>query len=99
MISGYLNQTCQYEILDEAAGLDLFGGGAYFAPISIPCRRELAETEIKDKSGKTVLSSVTYFLDTTVEPAMGDRIDGRLVLGLQDYTLGSGVLIGWEVYA
>jgi hypothetical protein len=94
----YLNQYAIYE--QHIPGtVDMYGKAAYRPSKTIKCRRELADKEITDRTGKTALSTVTYYLDTSIGPAIGDKLDGRLVLAVEEYVIGVGVLIGWECHA
>lgn len=98
MMTPYLNQTALYQTL-ASTEVDQYGNAKYNPAVVVRCRRELTETEIKDKAGKVQLSTYTYFFDTSITPAIGEKVDGRLILAVEEYVVGIGTSLGWEVYA
>ena len=98
----YLKQKCTYEKLkrDENGKvlLDKFGDPLYEAPEVIKCRRETTIEEVQTNTGAVLKSTTRYFTDDRHSIQANDKLDGKAVLKVQEYTNQFGVAEGFESY-
>ena len=97
LLTQFLNQTCSIEKFDSAYD-DVHADNRFLPPVLAKCRRESYFREFESSTGTMVRSQARYFLDfdTPVE-AWKDKIDGRVVIDVQDYPWLDGSVIGYEV--
>ncbi len=91
ILFGKLNQKCLWE---KKLHDDDYGDSVYDVPIEICCRKEGGNRLIRDKRGKDVIVSATFYLDRKVEP--DDRLDGLAVANVYEMVDIKGKTIGWE---
>lgn len=98
----YLKQKCTYEKAKRdksgKALLDKFGEPLYEAPEVIKCRREETIQDIQTSTGAILQSSTRYFTDDKHSIKAGDKLGGRPVLKVQEYTNQFGGAEGFESY-
>lgn len=101
-MSKYLRQKCTYEKLlrgvDGAILLDKFGEPQYEAAEEIKCRRETFIQEVQTNTGAILKSSTRYFTDDRQTIQANDKLDGKAVLKVQEYTNQFGITEGFESY-
>ena len=101
-MSKYLKQKCTYEKLkrDENGKilLDKFGDPLYEVPKVIKCRRETTVEEVQTNTGAILKSTTRYFTDDAQSIQANDKLDGKAVLKVQEYTNQFGVAEGFESY-
>jgi hypothetical protein len=101
-ITKYLKQSCTYEKLklnrNGTVALDKFGEPQYEAPVIIKCRREVTVQDVQTNTGAILKSSTRYFTDDKHAIRVDDKLDGRPVLKMQEYTNQFGVAEGYESY-
>ena len=101
-ITKYLRQKCTYEKLkrkpDGTVSLDKYGEPQYEAPVIIPCRRETTIQDVQTSTGAILKSSTRYLTDNKHSIQADDKLDGKAVLKVQEYTNQFGVAEGYESY-
>lgn len=101
-IAKYLKQKCTYEKLKlDAKGdvlLDKFGEPQYEPAEEIKCRREVTIQDVQTNTGAIMKSSTRYFTDATPTIQANDKLDGKPVLKVQEYTNQFGIAEGFESY-
>lgn len=93
LISGFTNQTAEYK---ARTGGDGFGGDAYADPETIKVRKERRQQWVSDPSGVQV-KATTYILAERILN-VGDQIDGRRVVAVEDVVDKAGKTLGTEAY-
>lgn len=98
----FLKQKCQVEAYkrDDKGDPELnrFGEIVYEDPIQCRCRCEKIVKDVQTINGSIVRSTARYFLDEKVELLADYRIDGRVLLTVEEYTNELGTVEGYEVY-
>lgn len=94
LISGFTNQTATLRV--KLPGGDGFGGDAYGEPETVRCRKERRQQWVSDPNGVQV-KSTTYVLTERVLN-VGDEIDGRRIVAVEDVVDKSGKTLGSESY-
>lgn len=98
----FLRQKCQVEAyaLDESGNPEhnRFGELIYQPPKTCRCRCEKITKDIKTDNGSIVQSKARYFLDGSMEIMTDYRIDGHVLLSVEDYINEYGKCEGYEVY-
>lgn len=101
-ITKFLKQTCSYEAaLRDDLGkvqLDAFGEVLYAPARVLRCRREKTVQDVQTNTGAVLRSSTRYFTDESVEINADDRLDGKTVLTVEEYTNQLGKTEGYESY-
>lgn len=97
VLARFLNQTCTIEKYDPETDVT-YGDARFLPPVTVPCRKESFFRMVQNEDQQIVKSSSRYFIgpDTPVE-AWQDKVDGRLVLDVQDYVWLDGSKVGYEV--
>lgn len=102
IMTKYLKQKCQYEALvlneDGEPRLDQYGIPEFEAAVSVRCRRERSEKEVETTDGRIVRSTTVYYIDESITLHSGDKIDGKSVLQIAEYTGSLGKCEGWLAY-
>lgn len=98
----FLKQTCQVEayVLTEEGNAETnrFGEIIYQEPVECRCRREKCVKDVQTANGSVVQATTRYFLDDSFELQPDYRIDGHVVLTVEEYINGLGKSEGYEVY-
>ena len=98
----FLKQTCRIENArrnaDGTTRLSEYGDVLYNASREAKCRREKYVRAVQTNNGAIVTASTRYFLDESVSIDADDRIDGHVVLTVEEYTNQFGTCEGYEVY-
>lgn len=98
----FLKQHCMFEKAKcDSKGntlLNDFGDVQYEEPVSVSCRRERVIRDVQTSDGAILRSASRYFLDEQVEIRADDRLDGRVVLEVEEYINQLGETEGWECY-
>ena len=98
----FLKQTCTFERAnrntDGSIKLNKFGEVEYFAPVQLKCRRERIIKDVQTTNGAILKSSTRYFTDETAAINADDKLDGRVVLEVEEYTNQLGKPEGYESY-
>lgn len=101
-ITKYLKQKCVYEGLKyDSTGnvvLDIFGEPQYSIPVTIKCRRETTIQDVQTNTGAILRSVTRYFTDNAHTIQANDKLDGKVVLKVQEYVNQHGVTEGFECY-
>ena len=101
-MSKYLRQKCTYEKLqrgmDGSILLDKFGDPLYEPAVTIKCRRETFVQEVQTNTGAILKSSTRYFTDDRQTIQANDKLDGKAVLKIEEYTNQFGITEGFESY-
>ena len=99
----FLKQQCSFEpAVRDAQGktvLNKYGEISYESPIVLKCRRELTTKDVLTSNGSVLKSASVYYLDNAHVIRPDDRIDGKVVLSVTEYTNESGLSEGFEVNA
>ena len=98
----FLRQSCSVaRAVRDSQGnalVDRYGLPQYGAPSTYKCRKETSEEIIQVDNGRMVRSTAVYYFDDSVAVSIGDTIDGKPVLKVDDYVNAYGIRIGGEVY-
>lgn len=98
----FLKQECRVEpyALDENGNAERnrFGEIVYQPEIICKCRRESTTRDVQTSTGSVVKSTTRYFLDEKFEIKTDYRIDGHVLLTVEEYTNERGKCEGYEVY-
>lgn len=98
----FLKQTCRVEIYkvteDGNVEQNRFGEIMYEAPIEVKCRHEHSTKTFQVANGSLVRSISRYFLDEKLEIKPNYRIDGHVVISVEEYVNERGNCEGFEVY-
>lgn len=96
----FLKQTCTFEAaVRDASGaiaLNRYGEAEYEAPITLKCRRERTTKDVLTANGSVVRSASIYYTDESQVIRPDDKIDGRVVLSVEEYTNELGLTEGFE---
>ena len=96
----FLKQTCTFEAaVRDASGeiaLNKYGEAQYEAPTTLRCRRERTTKDVLTANGSVVRSASIYYTDESTVIRPDDRIDGRVVLSVEEYTNELGKTEGFE---
>lgn len=79
--------------------LDRYGEPEYGVPVVLKCRREQTTKDVQTANGAVLRSYTVYYLDEAQVIRSGDKIDGRTVLAVTEYTNERGESEGFEAYA
>ena len=97
LLTQFLNQTCVIEKFDTTYD-DVHSDVRFLPPQTVKCRKESYTKELATAEGTIVRSQSRYFLDSdTPVEAWRDKIDGRVILEVQDYPWLDGTIVGYEV--
>lgn len=98
-LSKFLQQTCIFEraVRNDSGDpvLDKFGEASYEAPVTLKCRRERTTKDVLTANGSVLRSDSIYYTDETQVIRPDDKLDGRVVLSVEEYTNGIGRLEGF----
>ncbi len=96
----FLKQTCTFEAaVRDASGeiaLNKYGEAQYEAPITLKCRRERTTKDVLTANGSVVRSASIYYTDESTVIRPDDRVDGKVVLSVEEYTNELGKTEGFE---
>lgn len=99
-MSKYLKQKCTYEkmLLDKDGEplLDKFGEPQYEESVTIRCRREITVKDVQTNTGAILQSTTLYYTDDRQFIQAGDKLDGRTVIVVREYTNQFGTVEGFE---
>ena len=93
MIRGYLNQTAVWQ---SAQSINQYNEISYALTQTIPCRKEGINKLINNSLGQAVVTNTLVFCNKDVR--VNDRIDGRLVLRVDNVIAYGGNINHLEVY-
>lgn len=98
----FLKQTCQHEKAQRDVNgqvvLNRYGDVQYEPPVTIKCRRERIIRDVQTSTGAILRSSTRYFTDETAPIEPDDRLDGQVILQVEEYTNQLGLTEGFESY-
>lgn len=98
----FLKQTCLVEAysVDENGKPEhnRFGELIYQPAVECKCRNEQSVRDFQLSNGSIVRSSARYFLDNSMELKVDYRLDGHLIILLDEYIGPLGELVGYEVF-
>lgn len=96
----FLKQTCILEtaVRDEAGNVALnrYGEMEYNSPINLKCRRERTTKDVLTANGSVLKSASIYYTDESVLIRTDDKIDGRVVLSVEEFTNEHGQTEGFK---
>lgn len=70
------------------------GEPTYGPPVFIPCRRQLRTQEIITPDKQVIKTEYVYYVKDAVCP--GDKLDGRLVQMVAEWTMLGGRIMGYK---
>lgn len=99
----YLKQKCSLEQLvrdpdTQKPVLDAYGEPQHQPPQVRACRREKVIKDVYTATGSIIRVDTRYYLDGSLFVDAGDRVDGRDVIGVEEYTNEYGEPEGYLVY-
>lgn len=101
-ITKFLKQTCSYESLKiNSKGetiLDKYGEPEYESPVLIKCRCEKTIQDVLTNTGAILKTNTRYFTDASYSIKANDKLDGKVVLKVQEYVNQFGLIEGYESY-
>lgn len=99
----FLKQTCSFESAKrDASGkvmLNKYGEIEYQKTRSLKCRRESTIKDIKTANGALTTQTTAYYTDESQPIRVDDRVDGRVILLVNEYVNAQGAVEGYEFYA
>ena len=99
-ITKFLKQACTFEAaIRNASGeiaLNKYGEVAYEKPVVLKCRRERTTKDVLTANGSVVRSASIYYTDESQVIRPDDKIDGRVVLSVEEYTNELGRTEGFK---
>ena len=102
-LTKFLQQTCILEMAvrnnDGVPVLNKFGEKAYASPVTIKCRRERTTKDVLTANGSALRSDSIYYTDETHIIRPDDKLDGRVVLSVEEYVNGLGRVEGFVSHA
>lgn len=93
----FLKQTCEVEtvqLVDGKPSMNMYGELVYSAAQTIACRREKYAHDVETPTGAVVKSSTEYY--TVFEIGINDKLDGKVVLSVEEYTNELGLTEGFR---
>lgn len=98
----FLKQTAEITFVErDSKGnprLDIYGDPIYNPNTVIKkCRRERSTKDVLTTGGSAVLSTTKYFFDNSVTLDIGDKVDGKVILTVEDFINDLGYSEGWMV--
>lgn len=90
-LTRFLNQVVSYEAL---TGTDDRDDKTYASAVATKARKEEKTTLIYKSLSETVTSTTAVWM--LAEPTLGDRIDGREVIGRDSLVEVGGRVAGWK---
>lgn len=98
----YLHQRCEHEALNvdekEEPILNQYGEPEYLTVVTVKCRRERSAQDVETTDGRIVRSTSVYYIDEKTVLRVNDKLDGKVVLNLTEYTGSTGKSEGWMAY-
>lgn len=98
----FLKQSCSFESAqrgtDGTIKLNKYGDIQYTKPRTLRCRRENIVTDMQTGTGAILKTSSRYFFDSSVQVRVDDRIDGHVILSVEEYINQLGKCEGYECY-
>lgn len=91
MLSTYLNQTAEYK---PCTGTDGRGESIFGTPVTISCRKQAKTQNVLTATGQVLQSQHVYLLKQAV--AVGDMLDGSVVMAVNDWHGLFGEVIGYK---
>lgn len=76
--------------------LNKYGEAQYEVPTTLKCRRERTTKDVLTANGSVVRSASIYYTDESTVIRPDDKIDGRVVLSVEEYTNELGKTEGFE---
>lgn len=96
----FLKQTCTFQpAVRDASGelvLNKFGEATYGAVKTLKCRRERTTKDVLTANGSVLRSASIYYTDESQLIQPDDKLDGRVVLSVEEYTNEHGLTEGYQ---
>lgn len=98
----FLQQSCTLEQpkrnRNGSTRLNKFGDIVYEQPVVVKCRREKILKDVLTNTGAIVRSSTRYFTDESRAIQVDDKLDGQVVIQVEEYVNALGITEGFESY-
>lgn len=94
------NATIQLMLRDSNGNpkLDDYGEPSYVNKVrKVKCRKEVSTKDVITSVGAAKKSATIYYFDETVSVTIGDKVDGKPILTVQEYINAQGLCEGYEV--
>lgn len=99
----FLKQTCKFEEASrDASGqpiMNKYGEPSYKFPRTLKCRREGHTKDVLTTNGAVIRSETIYYTDETQLIRTDDKLDGKVVVAVSEYTNEHGKVEGYESHA
>ena len=79
--------------------LNKYGEVMYQKPVSLKCRREATTKDVQTANGSLAVQTTAYYVDDAQQIRVDDRVDGRVILTVNEYVNAQGYVEGYEFYA
>lgn len=101
-VTKYLNQKTTLQLgrraPDGSIMLDEYGEPLYEDRVrSIRCRKEISTEDVLTSTGAVQKSTTTFYVDNTVSVALGDKMEGKVILMIEDFIDFTGHSIGYKI--
>lgn len=97
-MSKFLKQRCTLEVVEtDGMGnpvMNDYGELSYSPSSTIPCRREKHMRDVETPTGAVLKSLFQYY--TVQEIGINDKLDGKVVLSVEEYTNSRGETEGYR---
>lgn len=91
MLTQYLTAKAQHEPMTN---LNNRGEPIFGPPVAIYCRRQVKTQEIITPDKQTIKTEYIYYVKDAVVP--GDKLDGRLVQLVEEWSMLGGRIMGFK---
>lgn len=88
-----LRQTVEWAVMTAPTGRD---GPVLAEPTTVPCRKVAKLRDVITPDGDTVTATTSVMM--TVEPTIGDTLDGREVIVVESLVDVPGNSVGWTAF-
>ena len=99
----FLKQTCKFEEASrDASGkpiMNKYGEPSYKSPLTLKGRREGHTKDVLTTNGAVIRSETIYYTDETQLIRTDDKLDGKVVVAVSEYTNEHGKVEGYESHA
>lgn len=99
----FLKQTCTFEeaVRDSKGQLVMnkYGEPTYKRSCTLKCRREGATKDVLTSNGAVIRSESIYYTDESQLIRTDDKLDGKIVTAVSEYTNEHGKVEGYESHA
>ena len=99
----FLKQICLFEEAERGSSgqpiMNKYGEPSYKSPVTLKCRRERSTKDVLTTNGAVIRSETIYYTDELQLIRADDKLDGKVVIAVSEYTNEHGKVEGYESHA